>query len=98
MALLFWLDISSKVDYGGFMAGIQTWQCDECGVKKEASNHWVIIMADERTFTMVPWRDDLASRGRPTHLCGAGCAAKVMSRVIGSWQRASAEAVSEAPQ
>lgn len=64
---------------------IQAYQCDECGVQKKESNHWVLCLA-KRWIELWPWDEVMAVRPEYLHLCGEGCAGKVQSRVIASWK------------
>lgn len=67
------------------MAQVKSYQCDECSVTKQESNHWVLIYAHDRQMNIVPWQDNLARDHRVLHLCGAGCAAKILSKQIHDW-------------
>lgn len=66
---------------------IQSYQCDECGVVKQKSNHWVVGYASGAAGAIYfwPWSEDAAS-GEAIHLCGAGCAGKVLDRQIAKWK------------
>jgi hypothetical protein len=64
---------------------IQAYQCDECGVQKKESNHWVLaFVSTVGGLNFWPWSD--ISDSRAIHLCGEGCAAKVLSKQIASWK------------
>jgi hypothetical protein len=67
------------------MAVLRSYQCDECSVTKQESNHWVLIFPRDRQLNIVPWQDNLASGAYAVHLCGAGCAAKILSKQIHEW-------------
>ena len=63
---------------------IHVYQCDECGVQKKESNHWVLAFVNtERALNFWPWSDDVPDA---IHLCGEGCAAKVLSKQVASWK------------
>ena len=66
---------------------VQSYQCDECGVHKKESNHWVLAEIDGISMRMTPWDEFIATAPHPPlHLCGEGCAAKVLSKQIASWK------------
>lgn len=64
---------------GEAMSHQPAFHCDVCGKKKEASNHWWIAF-QVTGFGIWPWDSDLARHENATHLCGEGCAAKLMSK------------------
>jgi hypothetical protein len=64
---------------------IAGYTCDECGVQKQQSNHWLIGLA-KQWMEFWPWDEVMASRPEYLHLCGEGCAAKVLSKQIASWK------------
>lgn len=67
------------------MAQSKIYNCDECGVQKMESNHWVLFFEANKQLTIVPWQDNLATGAYAVHLCGAGCAAKVLSKQVHEW-------------
>jgi hypothetical protein len=56
-----------------------TMSCDVCGKHKEVSNHWWVVF-QVSGLELWPWREDLAQHSEAKHLCGEGCAAKLMSK------------------
>jgi hypothetical protein len=64
---------------------IHGYQCDECGVQKQQSNHWVIARTIDRSLAFTPWDEHTATSPAAIHLCGSGCAAKVLSKVVHEW-------------
>lgn len=65
---------------------VQGYQCDECGVQKKESNHWVLAINDVTAMLFKPWDDNLANAKGVLTLCGEGCAVKVLSKQIASWK------------
>jgi hypothetical protein len=65
---------------------IQGYQCDECGVQKKESNHWVIAYNYVPAMIFQPWDNEQADKEGVLTLCGEGCAAKVLSKQIASWK------------
>jgi len=72
---------------------VETYACDECGAVKQQSNHWVLAWSSERLgrhvgrhVSFVPWLADATDRDSLIHLCGEGCAAKVLSKAIAGWK------------
>lgn len=63
---------------------IQVYQCDECGVQKKESNHWVIAFVSTDRANFYPWAE--GAHPDVLHLCGEGCAAKVLSKQVASWK------------
>lgn len=62
---------------------IASYKCDECGVQKQESNHWVICL-HRNWLEFWPWSEEMAIKSGFLHLCGEGCAAKVLSKQIAS--------------
>jgi hypothetical protein len=67
------------------MAEVKSYKCDECGVQKMESNHWVLARIEQFQIALEPWDDNKAQRGF-IHLCGEGCTAKIVSRQIQAWR------------
>lgn len=70
---------------------VQIYQCDECGVQKQESNHWVVGFIwppGSAPISFLPWPDAGPQGNSPNviHLCGEGCAAKVLSKQIAKWK------------
>lgn len=63
------------------------YKCDECEVVKQVSNHWVIGRSDAHGIVFRPWSDELATKSEVLHICGPGCAAKVLSKAIEGWSK-----------
>lgn len=72
------------------MAQFSGIRCDGCEVVKKQSNHWALAeVLDDSTGKHLffwAWNDELATAPGILHLCGAGCANKVLSRVFHAWQ------------
>lgn len=65
------------------------YKCDECGVQKQESNHWVLAFSLSGIGVHVvfqPWDDKDADEDGVLTLCGEGCAAKVLSKEISKWK------------
>ena len=72
--------------------------CDICGVRKEESNHWLLALTVHVVFAPVedlgpvvsfhPWDENhVHSFGYMKHLCGIGCANKLLSQTVESWSK-----------
>lgn len=70
-------------------------KCDECGVMKQESNHWVLASVFGAALHLYPWDAEVPDKDRMLHLCGEGCAAKVQSKQIASWKLQPTEVRSE---
>jgi hypothetical protein len=70
------------------MSQKQVFTCDECGVEKKETNHWVIGFIGEPpdSVTFVAWSARRAEVKEAIHLCGEGCAGKVLSKAIAGWR------------
>lgn len=62
------------------MSLLSTYICDQCGKQKETSNHWWIAIISNSKIAFFPWITGFAVDSKATHLCGEGCAAKLMSQ------------------
>jgi hypothetical protein len=63
------------------------YKCDECEVMKQVSNHWVIGLISGNEILFYPWNDVAADAPQRLHICGPGCAAKVLSKAIEGWSK-----------
>lgn len=66
--------------------------CDQCGVEKKESNHWVLAYRIRGHLLFVPWATDpdtlpLQYNSEVYHLCGEGCSARLLSADIFSWHQ-----------
>jgi hypothetical protein len=72
------------------MAEVKSYKCDECGVQKMESNHWVIgllyPMGSKSIVQLGCWDAKMAEWKGAIHLCGEGCTAKIVSRQIQAWR------------
>jgi hypothetical protein len=68
------------------MAATPTFTC-VCGVQKKATNHWVLAKVSSDSINFLPWNWDLALSDDIIILCGAGCAAALLSRSLGEWNQ-----------
>jgi len=75
------------------MAELNTQTCDVCGTIRRDANHWFHAGVVKVTnlsrkswqFVIAPWEGWLpAETVDHMHLCSENCAAKAMSKVIGS--------------
>lgn len=60
------------------MSSMSTYLCDVCGKQKESSNHWWIAYVDGG-FGLWSWDKGFPDKSSAIHLCGEGCAVKMMS-------------------
>jgi hypothetical protein len=71
------------------MAEVKSYKCDECGVQKMESNHWVVALPSPtpaRDVYFKAWDEKVIYFKAAIHLCGEGCATKVLSRQIQAWR------------
>ena len=65
---------------------IETVKCDECGVVKEESNHWLHIDVHQGTADATPWinlgRHDLMPAWERRDLCGQGCFHRHLDKLL----------------
>ena len=59
--------------------------CDICSVRKEESNHWLFVVADFEGIRFYPWINADADEPELKHLCGIGCANKLLSQTVEGW-------------
>lgn len=70
------------------MAVAQKIICDVCETEKKQSNHWILYLrARGSTISFSPWSDELFRNEATGHLCGAGCASKLLSGDVERWQQ-----------
>lgn len=78
------------------MARFSGIRCDGCEVEKKESNHWALAKAVDdggsKSLCFWAWDDGIAATPGILHICGAGCANKVLSKVFHAWQEPVAEA------
>lgn len=67
------------------MAAISAYVCDVCGVQRGPSNHWLVCDRDPLSFIISPWNEYVAGSATTKHICGTGCALKLLSSTIDSW-------------
>jgi len=66
------------------MAFSQKVTCDVCGIERGPSNHWILyIIAPAGNIIFSAWDASYRITG---HLCGSGCAAKLLSQKIEEWR------------
>ena len=67
------------------MAATSLFTC-VCGVQKKTSNHWILATYTPGDLRFAPWDDKRALRDNVIVLCGEGCAAALLSRLLGEWK------------
>lgn len=74
------------------MAQTSNYTCDVCGVTRGPENHWLISTSNEFGITVYPWASMLALTDHAAidpkdikHLCGQGCASKLLSQTVEGW-------------
>jgi hypothetical protein len=58
-----------------------------CGVQRKTSNHWILATYTPGDLRFAPWDEQLARRDDVIVLCGEGCAAALLSRMLGEWKQ-----------
>jgi hypothetical protein len=58
-----------------------------CGVQRKTSNHWILATYTPGDLRFAPWDEQLARRDDVIVLCGEGCAAALLSRLLGEWKQ-----------
>lgn len=60
--------------------------CECCGIVKGDTNHWIMYLTafvdGKLTIRFLPWTGKYKAFN---HLCGEGCAQKVLSNVTSGW-------------
>jgi hypothetical protein len=80
--------MSSKGAQGNGMK-IETYQCELCPAVKQQSNHWLLALVYGAAVHFYPWDADVPDRDELKHICGQGCAAKLLSQTIEAWAKPS---------
>lgn len=63
--------------------------CDSCGTPRTPSNHWLMANIKYTRIEVMPWEEGTAATDETIlHLCGEGCAAKILSRQVSTWRAA----------
>lgn len=73
------------------MAVTEKVTCDVCGVERQESNHWLVAsssiydgVAVRSEFSVRPWDGEYRHL---QHLCGEGCAGKLLAQKIAEWRQ-----------
>jgi hypothetical protein len=61
---------------------VDAYLCDICNITRAQSNHWRLVSIDSNGFHMHDWSDSKAKRKGIKHLCGEGCALKMLSKYM----------------
>jgi hypothetical protein len=77
------------------MAATPLFTC-RCGVQRQTSNHWILAICTSHDVRFLPWDCNLAMDEHVIVLCGERCAAALLSRSLGGWQKAEFSSVSAA--
>ena len=66
----------------------EVYLCDICGVRKEESNHWLLAYIYPTAVSFTGWQIESIEGGvDEKHLCGIGCANKLLSQTVESWSK-----------
>lgn len=70
------------------MAATKGYVCDGCGEPRKPSNHWIVALVQGTGVAFYVWDDEMLRDGDVAykHLCGAGCASKLLSTTIECWR------------
>ena len=66
---------------------INGYACDICGIEKKESNHWLLAHIYPTDISFTDWQVE-TNEGFvkfTKHLCGIGCANKLLSQTVESW-------------
>jgi hypothetical protein len=65
---------------------VDAFKCDQCGVLRGPSNHWLMSASATGGITFKPWEDHETGDTRLKHICGVSCAATLLSQTLDGWR------------